>query len=345
MGESGGTSGTSGRKEKTSEKASGELPDTFVEDHDLTEAQREVLKLIHRGWNTPEKLAKRRDCTKRAIRYHLQELREKGLINQDNMILPEAPHTPGSGWKHDPTVTIDEQERGSIRLHGEHFVVEPVMPGEKYDRYVGKDVLVDGNTVRVHDDRIEIYSNKSFFAEGVREATGKAVQYWTKFLRRLERVLGNAILLKERSNNVERVQAHYAEVGNELSRDAREEGEHIRVYAEDDGKLWFEIDNSLELDEAETTHPRTAERDMAETVRPVFNWWRREGTPLPEESWEVLNAALEAQQRTDERLDELSEHVKQLGAGLNTIVKTLANGHEQERDAGVQTGGVPFYVR
>jgi len=50
-----------------------------------------------------------------------------------------------------------------------------------------------------------------------------------------------------------------------------EEKVRIRLYSTEDNKLWFEIDNSFNLNEAETVHKETAQQDMQNIVQPFFN--------------------------------------------------------------------------
>lgn len=236
----------------------------------LTDIEAETLRLLAKGFNTSSKLASRRKVTRRAVNYTLNNLRKKGVLGKANLILPDFDHTREGSETGAGFLTVKKDGVNKIRLHGEHWNIRVLFQGRSFPDFVRSKVMLDGNSVMVHKNSVDVYSNKSFYSDQVRKATVKGLEYWTRFFRKLEDRL-DAILVKEGYNNIKRVQAHYAEVNNGLSKAANLEGEKIRVYAVEDGKLWFEIDNSLNLHEAETTHPETAEGDMADVVRPVFN--------------------------------------------------------------------------
>src|SRR3990167_2479730 len=58
------------------------------------------------------------------------------------------------------------------------------------------------------------------------------------------------------------------------------EGEKIRIRSNELGKVWFEIDNSWNLHEAETKG-KTAQRDMQGVIEPYFNDMRDKDNFLP----------------------------------------------------------------
>ena len=107
--------------------------------------------------------------------------------------------------------------------------------------------------------------------------------------------------------NIKLVKNHYAETNNELSEEINKEDVKIRLYATEDNKMWFEIDNSLNLNEAETTHTETAKQDMEETIKPFFNDLRDNKHLLPSE---VNKAILKTQ-----------EQIHEIANGLNALLK------------------------
>ena len=50
-------------------------------------------------------------------------------------------------------------------------------------------------------------------------------------------------------------------MNNEIAKEHNLKGESIKIRCKDTGKLWFIIDNSYNLNEAEFIHPETAEAD------------------------------------------------------------------------------------
>ena len=102
---------------------------------------------------------------------------------------------------------------------------------------------------------------------------------------------------------------HYAETNNELAQECEKKAYKVRVYTTSDSKLWFLIDNSFNLHEAETVHPETAKEDMGNIVKPFFNDLRDNKPPLPSEMWVILS--------------ELAKHEKEIGAGLCSVVEII----------------------
>lgn len=92
------------------------------------------------------------------------------------------------------------------------------------------------------------------------------------------------------------VRNHYAEVQNELAKQANGEKQKVQVY-DKNGKLWLLIDDSLGLDEIETVNPKTARRDMDGVVLPFFNDLRDnwEKCMLPSEVTSALSGVVQAQ--------------------------------------------------
>lgn len=65
----------------------------------------------------------------------------------------------------------------------------------------------------------------------------------------------------------------FAEVGNELARKLKRDGDGLRVKGED-GKVWLLFDQSKGLSELETVHPERAQVDMDDKLAPFFEFIR-----------------------------------------------------------------------
>ena len=96
-------------------------------------------------------------------------------------------------------------------------------------------------------------------------------------------------------------------MGNELAKDCNLNKDYIRVYTREDGKLWFMIDNSFNLNEAETVHPETAKADMENIIQPYFNDLRENKHLLPSQ---INKAVLDTQKQ-----------VYEIANGLNALIK------------------------
>lgn len=243
---------------------------SVVGKYSLTRVEEEVLQLLTGEFLTQKQISVRRKCSRQAVSKVVKRLKNKGALNLalrrvDKGLPTCQPCQPGR----------------SIRLHGQEFCVRLLFKGDKYfkARERGNVLQVDGNTVRLHRDSLEVYSGKSFFGESVRLVTVESFEYWGRFLARLEHDLG-VVLVKSRAQNVRLVNQHYAEVGNELAGECLKRGVGVRVFTRDDGKLWFVVDDSFNFEEAECVHPETAQEDMGSVVRPFFEDLRSNRPPL-----------------------------------------------------------------
>jgi len=226
----------------------------------LTSIQSEVLYYLTKEFLTPKQIATRRKTKIRTIQATIKKLRDFGIINNQFREVRFCA----------PTSALS-LPKNLIRLHGEEWNITILYKDERYKESLSNSNFIDydGNTVRLSRDTIEVYSGKSFYAEDSSKATYKSFEYWNTFFNKLGNSL-NVLIIKPKVQNIKRVNAHYAEVNNELAKDYEEKGERIRVYTRDDGKLWFLIDNSFNLHEAETVHPATSKEDI-EKVKDMFN--------------------------------------------------------------------------
>lgn len=265
----------------------------------LTKKEQQVLTLLTTDFLTVKQVALRRHCSVQAVYEIKKRLEKKGVLSRTFKNLEKKRCTfKGFG----------------VRLHGQEFNIKLLWQSPVYKRYVGKLLFFDGNSVRCYKNSVEVYGKKSFEAEDEHKATAESLVYWERFFSVLENDL-KVLLVKPRKNNIELVKAHYAEVNSEMAREAEVSGEKIRIYARDDGKLWFMIDNSFNLFEAETQHRDTSKRDLG-IVRKHLNDWRDNDPPTLSETMRVLDTfAL--------LLREQAEVNKETAAGLNAVVKLL----------------------
>jgi len=276
----------------------------------LTKTEREVLHLLTNEFLTPNKIAVRRRTTVRAVNHHIQKLRFKGALKKGFQTLP----------KNEWSLEVSE----GIRLHGMEFNIKLLYQDKHYKvlRSKGNILSIDGNTIRLYTNSIEIYGLKSFFGEDAQSATSKAFSYWNKFFIRLEDYL-KVELVKNRYNNVSLVKAEYAEIHNELAKECGNKCDKIKVYTRDDGKLWFLIDNSFNLHEAETVHRDSGKRDMV-AVSNFFNDIRENPVTLSE----VIGAIA------------LNQHqLEDVTKGLNAVVKLLKPPEIKKEERGMVKPG------
>lgn len=274
----------------------------------LTKVEQEILYLISEEFLTVKKIAIRRKTSKSYVHRIIRKLKEKGVLNQ------------GSQKVHFFDAACEPFLNG-IRLHGEKWHIKTLHRDNRYKEMIGKTIEEDGNTIRCHKQAIMIYSTKSFFGSDTYSATAKSIEYWNKFFTKLEWKL-KVILIKPGSQNTTRVQAEYAQIKNGLAVKCEREAEKVRIRTREDGKIWFEIDNSFNFHEAETKHPQTAERDMAEAIEPFFNDLRDNPVTMSE-----IKLLLRDQAKL---VKEQAYHNKETAAGLSIILDERKKQASQE---------------
>ena len=217
-------------------------------------AQDEVLAYLTKDYLTVKQIAQRRGISRQAVYKIINKLRKKGLIGKGSLkgkggvVIPTPGGLSSAKW----------------RLHGQQFVLKVLWSTDSYDSLRSRRnlLVVDGNVVKVHREAVEVYCSPSrfFWGSSPDEADGLSWAYWVGFFHVLEQRL-RVILLKEGSDSVRVVAAHYAEVGCEIARDYVRRGEPLKVYALEDGKLAFLVDQSHGRVEFEALHPVSGGRD------------------------------------------------------------------------------------
>lgn len=290
------------------------------EEPELTPIEAEVLYLLTKEFLTVKQIAIRRQKSTQSIYNIRQNLRKKGVIDSLNK---EVAKTRGTLQ---PFATSGHK----IRLHGQEFNIKILYKDRRYKEHLAKHntLYIDGNTIRLYRDSIEVYGTHSFYAETAQKATARSMVYWRRFFTRLEHDL-KVILVKNRYNNIKLVNHHYSEIDNELARECNIKADKIRVYTTEDSKLWFMIDNSFNLDEAETLHPETAKQDMQDIVSQFFNTLRdNPQAPSMIQLIHIIKSCMEIQKET--------------AAGLLSVVKILEP--PNSRTNGIDRTRPPQYI-
>jgi hypothetical protein len=147
------------------------------------------------------------------------------------------------------------------------------MDNNKYQKHLKKSntIFLDGNTIRLYKNSIEIYLGHSFFGKTTNEAENKSLSYLQRFLTRLEHDL-DIMIIKNRARNIKIVNQHYARGDSEICDNAHKNKKRVWVYAEEDDKLCFITDDSFGLREDETLHPTTSKKDRKAIDKQVNDW-------------------------------------------------------------------------
>ena len=245
----------------------------------LSKTQKEVLDLLTNEFETPKNIAIRRKTSLAAVYKTITILKDKGYISKGFL----------KGLKKTECTNIQPKDKllnsRYIRLHGQEWNIKILYKSKYYNELKNKNIIFDkdGNTIRLYNDSIEVYSNESLKFEALDEhrATSQSFNYWQRVFTRLENKL-KVILIKPNYSNIKLVKNHYAEVNNEIAKEYNKNKIKLDIYTTDEGKLWFKIDHSWNLHEAETLHKDTAKQDMT-NVKRYFNDMRDNKPPLNSE--------------------------------------------------------------
>jgi DNA-binding Lrp family transcriptional regulator len=226
----------------------------------LTQKEKEVLKFLTEDFETPKRIAIRRQTSVQAVYKIINKLKKEGYIKKSFVrfkksdVLLNPPHI-----------------LNLIRLHGQEFNIKIISKDDRYKEILNKcnHIEQDGSTIRLYNDSIEVYMPLMFYGEDAQQTDSKAIPVLQKLIYRLEDRL-KVVLIKNGYENIKRVNAHYSEINNEVARDLRIKSDKLRIYTKEDGKLWFLMDYSLNVDEAEAVHPKTSKQDIT-TVKEFFN--------------------------------------------------------------------------
>lgn len=284
----------------------------------LSKQQKEILDMLTQDYETPKHIAIRRKTSLRAVYKTITKLIEKGYLSKGftrgfNKRQSTQPFQPPKSLK------------TYIRLHGMEFNIQIIYFSDYYQKLdKSKIIFIDGNAIRIYEKSIEVYSNESlsFEAEDENRATALSMAYWQKIFHLVEHRL-KIVIIKEQHDNIRIVNSHYAEVNNELAKEYNEKKVKLRIYTNNDGKLWFTIDQSWNLNEAETQHPSTAKQDMTK-VKAVFNDIRDNPSFLPSE-------ITSNQIAIGDHIKESTKQMMQMGqllSGNTTLIQRIETGFQ-----------------
>ena len=231
---------------------------------DLTPAENDVRYLLTEEFLTIKQIAQRRKTSIQAVYKLLRKIKKKGEIGLGFKGFKKSNPLPS---------------KGDIRLHGQEINIKIIYQNPIYQKLLNKSntLFLDGNTIRLYKNSVEIYLGQSFYGKTTREVDNNSLRYIKKFILRLENDL-KVVLMKERSRNIRIVNQHYARGDSEVSEKAHEEGKRIWIYAKEDGKLCYITDDSFGFKEDETIHPTTAKKDR-DSIDKQINDWRLNNPP------------------------------------------------------------------
>ena len=267
-----------------------------------------ILHAIRSG-DRPSLIATQLDIPKTTLQHYLDNLKCHGLISKIGYGLWELSHeaismlqtstifSPCSTQQDPPKEVPNTTQQNlsfffaspdSVRAHAFVFTVA-ISPhlrnwnNERRAKYLthhnvsfmelnigggGQRIIFQGRKVWLTNRSVVIYDRSSYLAETSSEAKSYAISKLLSLIKGLERLLHADFT--ERAGRQYRFKVsrqHYALVKNALAKQYDAEGKKLQVYT--DKGLWFLIDNSFNLHEAETVG-ETADADNKK-VQDFFN--------------------------------------------------------------------------
>lgn len=261
----------------------------MVQAKPISKTERRFLKFIEDKIISRKQLSICAKCSLKNVDKYLTKLRKKGIIDKNNnlvahrggTLLPKGGRGGNKASRIPKNATIPEPSPRQptaegcanpgtpllYRVHSQQFRIRILYKSINHRSHIGT-IFIDNNEVRVWDKVIEIYANKSleFIAEDIHKATELSLDYWSRIIGIIQNDT-KTLLIKNRSQNIQIVKEHYAQVGNELAQDVEIRGDQLHIYASDDGKLWLLVDASKQIPELETTRADTGKPDMEKVVK------------------------------------------------------------------------------
>ena len=255
-----------------------------------------VLYHIKQGLN-PTQIAKKHNISKQRISYYINGLKAKGLIKKVGYGTWETTEKTSKNLHKDGD---DFFYFSSVRGHGFQFKL--ILPRKlrnwekRVDYLIKKEIpfkLVGykSQIPRIYFKKYKIWLCKnsiivyypealSFFSDSAENSKRDAVLNFHSIIKQLERVL-KADFKIGGEYVFEVPKRHYALTKNELAGHYIKDHKKIEI-RDRKGELWALIDNSLNLEELEQVHPKTAERDTDVVVEPFMNLLRENPKILQE---------------------------------------------------------------
>lgn len=176
-----------------------------------------------------------------------------------------------------------------------------------------------GRKVWLTNSSIIIYEKASYMADTAQESRQRAILDMLSLLRGLERHL-RANFRTGRYYRFKVSRQHYAMVKNALAEQYDKEHRKLYVYSEDG--LWFLIDNSYNLHEAEAVHSKTAVSD-SKKIQDYFNGIKALDGYTPQFVVNSFGKVIEVQKVFDHNMMSHIKAIQDLSKGMRKFNRLL----------------------
>lgn len=305
-----------------------------------------IFQKLCRGIN-PAKISKEFNINKKTVQYHLSSLKERGLIKKIGYGTYEVlkNYEPKKSQKttrvtHDnPQIKPDLFKADSVRAHAFQFTLS-INPGlrnwdkreeileklgikfKKLNVFGGAQSLIfKGRKIWLTRKSIIVFEKSSYMAETSQEAKKFAIYDFISLIESLERYLkADFGATKQEKLKFKVSRQHYALIKNALAKQYDKENKKLEV-ANEKG-MWFIIDNSFNLNEAETIHPETADKDNAK-VQNFFNGIKKFDGFTPEMLVDSIGKVTQNQMMFAENMKSHINAIQELARGVHALTEKV----------------------
>ena len=318
-----------------------------------------IVQQISQGTNPPQ-ICKKFNITKQNLQYYLTKLKQAGVIRKlgygsweiadDKFLVKKEVKNHLRLTMNDPSqLSLYLFEQDSVRGHA--FVFTLKIPehlrnwnNKKREIFLlkrkldftnlttfggGQRILYKGRKIWLTNKSVIVYEKSSYLAETSTNAKSHAIYNFISLIKGLERLLHADFTERAgRQYSFKVSRQHYALVKNALAKQYDAEGKKLNLSNENG--LWFIIDNSFNLHEAETIHPETADTDNIK-IQNFFNSLKEQ--PLTTSFiLEVMHGIQQNQLVFAQNMSSHIKVIKDLGSGVNdlaSLIDELKLGHGQ----------------
>lgn len=183
----------------------------------------------------------------------------------------------------------------------------------------GQKLYFKGRKVWLTEHSIIIYEQSSYLSDTAQLAKDYAIADLLTLVKALERRL-QADLSFAGKYKFKVSRQHYSLIKNALAKQYNREGKKLEIY--NSSGLWFLIDNSYNLNEAETVHPITAVKDN-EKVQNFFNGLKGQEGYTPAFVITSIGKNAENLENYAVHLKSHVQSIKDLGVGVKELTKVV----------------------
>jgi hypothetical protein len=303
-----------------------------------------IFSSIQQGKN-PTQISKELNLTKQNLNRYIQNLKRKGFIQKIGYgtwrILKSFDQKEVNILSSDRVERSKHFSPDSIRGHAfmfrlqinsktrnwyqkEKFLIKNKIAYKPY--YVGghkrgQQIIFKDWKVQLTNSSIIFQTKKSFLSDTTKDSKSYAVYEFLSRVKALENIL-HANLSISGTYRFKVCRQHYSLIKNALAKQYNSEGKKLKVYTENG--LWFIIDNSYNLNEAEGVHSKTADSDVRK-VQEWFNGLKKYEGFTPEFLMKGFSGIISNQLIFDSNMKSHIDAVQKLGKGVANFNEQIKN--------------------